>query len=185
MPSARPGGATPLANLALSLATTLVLLGVLEGGARLLEGERPRRPAVADYIWDWDVRMPGGFYVVKTSAAGWPPWEEWSRDGLRDRTRTSERPEWHSRIAFLGDSVTFGADIRKEEAYPQRLEQRFRAEGRRVEVMNVALSGWSTRQQRIAWQRIVRGYRPDQAVLAVCLNDIRSCSTTWHERRAG
>ena len=38
--------------------------------------------------------------------------------------------------------------------------------------MNVALWGWSTRQERIAWQRIARGYRPDAAVLAVCLNDI-------------
>jgi lysophospholipase L1-like esterase len=38
--------------------------------------------------------------------------------------------------------------------------------------MNVALMGWSTRQERIAWQRIARHYRPDQAVLAVCLNDI-------------
>ena len=38
--------------------------------------------------------------------------------------------------------------------------------------MNVALWGWSTRQERTAWQRIARGYQPDQAVLAVCLNDI-------------
>ena len=38
--------------------------------------------------------------------------------------------------------------------------------------MNVGLMGWSTRQQRIAWQRIARAYRPDQAILAVCLNDI-------------
>ena len=38
--------------------------------------------------------------------------------------------------------------------------------------MNVALMGWSTRQERIAWQRIARHYRPDQVVLAVCLNDI-------------
>jgi lysophospholipase L1-like esterase len=116
--------------------------------------------------------MPGGFYVMKSDAAGWPPWEEFNRDGLRDRTRTREKPEGYRRIAILGDSVTFGAEIRPEEAFPQRLEARFRAEGRRVEVMNVGLMGWSTRQQRIAWQRVARGYRPDQAILAVCLNDI-------------
>jgi HEAT repeat protein len=161
-----------LANVALSLASTVVFLAVLEGASRLLERSRPAKRQVADYIWDWDHMMPGGFYVTKTDAAGWPPWEEYNGDGLRDRTRTREMPDGYRRIAILGDSVTYGAEIRPEEAFPQRLEARYRAEGRRVEVMNVGLMGWSTRQERIAWQRIARSYRPDQAVLAVCLNDI-------------
>ncbi|HXK09197.1 MAG TPA: HEAT repeat domain-containing protein [Vicinamibacteria bacterium] len=161
-----------LPNLALSLVTAVTFLCLLEGAARLVERGRPPRPPVAEYIWDWDVKMPGGFYVMKSDAAGWPPWEEFNRDGVRDRTRSREKPEGYRRIAVLGDSVTLGADIQPEEAFPQRLEARYRAEGRRVEVMNVALWGWSTRQERIAWQRIARAYRPDQAVLAVCLNDI-------------
>jgi class 3 adenylate cyclase len=161
-----------LGNLALSLASAAIFLAVLEEAARLVEKRRPPREEVAGYIWDWDDKMPGGFYVMKSDAAGWPPWEEFNRDGLRDRTRTREKPEGWRRIAILGDSVTLGAEIQAEEAFPRRLAARFRAEGRRVEVMNVALWGWSTRQQRIAWQRIARGYRPDQAVLAVCLNDI-------------
>jgi len=161
-----------LGNLGLSLASVLLFLAALEGAARLLEKPRPDRERVADYIWDWDRMMPGGFYVMKSDAAGWPPWEEFNRDGLRDRTRTREKPEGYRRIAILGDSVTLGADIRPQEAYPQRLEARFRAERRRVEVMNVALWGWSTRQEKIAWERIARPYRPDEAVLAVCLNDI-------------
>jgi len=159
-------------NAALALASSTVFLAVLEGAARLLEKPRPPRREVADYIWDWDDKMPGGFYVMKSDGVGWPPWEEFNRDGLRDRTRTREKPEGLRRIAILGDSVTLGAEIRPEEAYPQRLEARFRAEGRRVEVMNVALWGWSTRQERTAWQRIARAYQPDQALLAVCLNDI-------------
>jgi HEAT repeat protein len=159
-------------NVALAVASSAIFLAVLEGGARLVEKARPPRREVADYIWDWDDKMPGGFYVMKSSGVGWPPWSEFNRDGLRDRTRTHEKPEGLRRIAILGDSVTLGAEIRPEEAYPQRLEARFRAEGRRVEVMNVALWGWSTRQERIAWQRIARAYQPDQVILAVCLNDI-------------
>ena len=161
-----------VANVALSLVSAALGLVALEGAARLIEKRRPPRREVADYIWDWDHMMPGGFYVMKSDAAGWPPWEEFNRDGLRDRTRPHEKPEGYRRIAVLGDSVTLGAEIRPEEAFPQRLESGFRAEGRRVEVMNVALWGWSTRQERIAWRRIARAYRPDQAVLAVCLNDI-------------
>jgi len=161
-----------LVNLALSLGTAVAFLGALEGTGRLLERRKPPKAPVAEYIWDWDHMMPGGFYVMKSDAAGWPPWEEFNRDGLRDRTRSHEKPEGYRRIAILGDSVTLGTELRPEEAYPQRLEARYRAEGRRVEVMNVALWGWSPRQERIAWQRIARAYRPDQAVLAVCLNDI-------------
>ena len=159
-------------NVALAVASSAVFLAVLEGAARLLEKPRPPRPDVAGYIWDWDDKMPGGFYVMKSDGVGWPPWEEFNGDGVRDRTRSREKPEGLKRIAILGDSVTLGTELRPEEAYPQRLEARYRAEGRRVEVMNVALWGWSPRQERIAWQRIARAYRPDQAVLAVCLNDI-------------
>ncbi len=161
-----------LANVALSLGATVAFLALLEGGARLVERRKPPRPQVADYIWDWDEKMPGGFYVMKSDGAGWPPWEEFNGDGVRDRTRPREKPDLVRRIAVLGDSVTLGDGLRPDQAYPQRLEARFAEEGRPVEVMSVSLWGWSTRQERIAWTRIARGYRPDQAVLAVCLNDI-------------
>ena len=159
-------------NLCLSLGVTLLMLAALEGGARLFERPRPQRPEVADYIWDWDDKMPGGFYVMKSDAVGWPPWEEFNADGLRDRTRPHERPDLVRRVAFLGDSVTLGAEIRPEEAYPRVLEARLAGQGTPFEAMSVALWGWSTRQERIAWRRIARRYAPDLAVLAVCLNDI-------------
>ncbi len=163
------------ANAGLSIGVSVLLVVLLEGGARLVERRRPApatAPEVADYIWDWDTKMPGGFYVMKSDGAGWPPWEEFNGDGLRDRTRPHEKPDGVRRAVVLGDSVTLGAQIRPDQAFPQRLEARFEAEGRPVEVMNVALWGWSTRQERIAWDRIARRYHPDTAILAVCLNDI-------------
>ncbi len=159
-------------NLGLSVAVSLLFLGGLEGLARLLEPRRPAPPPVADYIWDWSEKMPGDFYTMKSEAVGWPPWEGFNRDGLRDRTRAEEKPAGFWRVAVLGDSVTLGAETRPYEAYPQVLEARLRGAGRRVEVMNVALWGWSTRQERIAYERIARRYHPDQVLLAVCLNDI-------------
>ena len=102
--------------------------------------------------------MPGGFYVMKSDAAGWPPWEEFNADGLRDRTRPHEKPDGVRRVVVLGDSVTLGAQIRRDQAFPQLLEARLAAAGRPIEVMNVALWGWSTRQERIAWE-------PDRARL--------------------
>ncbi len=160
------------ANLLLALAAGGLFLGALEGAARVFEPARPARPPVADYIWDWSEKMPGDFYTMQSESVGWPPWEEFNREGLRDRTRPQEKPEGFWRVAVLGDSVTLGAEIRPYEAFPQVMEARLVAAGRQIEVMNVALWGWSTRQERIAWERIVRRYHPDQVLLAVCLNDI-------------
>jgi HEAT repeat protein len=161
-----------LVNLALSVVVSVVFLAVLEGTARLLEKPRPAEREVAEYIWDWDEKMPGGFYVMRSQAVGWPPRQEFNGDGLRDITRPREKPEGVWRVAVLGDSVTLGDGLRPYQSYPRILEARLHAAGQRIEVMNVALWGWSTRQERIAWQRIARGYHPDQAILAVCLNDI-------------
>jgi HEAT repeat protein len=159
-------------NLALSLFVTVGFAAALEGVARLVETRSPAAAPVANYIWDWREKMPGDFYVIHSEAVGWPPWEEINADGLRDRTHPVEKPEGVHRVVALGDSVTLGAGIQPQEAYPQVLERRLRREGRRVEVMNVGLWGWSTRQQRMAYERIVKKYRPDQVILAVCLNDI-------------
>ena len=159
-------------NAALALATTVLFAGSLELGARLLEKPTPAAAPVADYIWDWREKMEGDFYVIRSEAVGWPPWEEINADGLRDRTHPTEKPPGTHRLVALGDSVTLGAGIKPEEAFPQVLERRLWRDGRRVEVMNVGLWGWSTRQERMAYERIVRRYRPDQVLLAVCLNDI-------------
>ncbi len=160
-----------LPNLLLSLATGGLFLGLLEGGARLLEKRQPPRP-VADYIWNWDERWDGEFYTVGSDAVGWPPWQEFNADGLRDRARPTEKLPGAHRVIALGDSVTMGAGIEASEAWPQRLEARYQREGRPVEVLNVALWGWSTRQERIAYERFGRPRKPDEVLLAVCLNDI-------------
>lgn len=161
-----------LANLLLSTTVAALVLGAAEGLARLLERRPPPPPRVADYIWDWQRMWEGDFYTVGSAAVGWPPWEEFNADGLRDRTHHEERPARTFRLVFLGDSVTFGDGLQPDEAFPQVLQRRLDAAGRRVEVFNVALWGWSTRQERLAYERIVRRYRPDRVVVAVCLNDI-------------
>jgi lysophospholipase L1-like esterase len=158
-------------NLLLAFAACLVTLAGLEGACRLWERLHPPEK-VADYLWDWQQKWDGDFYVFESDAVGWPPWEDFNADGMRDRTHAVEKPEGVTRIVFLGDSVTLGDGIKPSQAYPQVLEGRLEAEGRPVEVFNVALFGWSTRQERLAYRRIARRYRPDVVVLAVCLNDI-------------
>ncbi|HXY40203.1 MAG TPA: GDSL-type esterase/lipase family protein, partial [Vicinamibacteria bacterium] len=155
-------------NLAVAAATTALVLGAAEVAARLVETPTA---APADYITDWQA-WDGDFYTVKSTAVGWPPWEDYNTEGLRD---TEHRPEKRSgswRIACLGDSVTLGWGIRRQEAWPHALEDLGAASDRDLEVMNVALGGWSTRQELIAYRRIVRRYHPDQVLLGICLNDV-------------
>ena len=76
------------------------------------------------------------------------------------------------RLICLGDSTTAGYRIRADEAYPQMLQDLFDALGHRIEVFNIALGGWSTRQELIAYRRIARKYGPDHVLVGVCLNDI-------------
>ncbi|HEV7498838.1 MAG TPA: GDSL-type esterase/lipase family protein, partial [Vicinamibacteria bacterium] len=157
-----------LANLTLSTLSVLAVLGILEGISRLFDHEPPAR-AVASYITVWN---DGEFYTVKSAATGWPPWEDYNQDGMRDREHALAKPAGVRRVMILGDSVTLGYGLRPEEAFPQVLQDVLDARGLEAEVFNVAFSGWSTRQERIAYERIGRKYRPDDVVVAVCLNDI-------------
>jgi HEAT repeat protein/lysophospholipase L1-like esterase len=182
-----------LINWTLAAVVMLLLSAALEGGARLWEKYHPR-PRVATYIWDWDRMWASDFYTVGSASAGWPPGEEFNADGLRDRAHPVEKPPRTQRVVFLGDSVTMGHGIEAAQAYPQVLQRQLDDEGRAVEIFNVALQGWSTRQERIAYDTLARRYAPDLVVLAICLNDIAELQNnlsrppawllSWHRRSA-
>lgn len=157
-------------NVLLSVVSVVVTLGLVEGVARLLEPEDDA-PEVASYITDW-AQWDGDFYTVKGDALGWPPFEDYNQDGVRDRAHTLEKPEGVRRLVCLGDSTTAGYKIRADEAWPQVLQDLVDASGLGIEVFNVALGGWSTRQELIAYRRIARKYQPDQVLVGICLNDI-------------
>ncbi len=167
MPPPRPS--TPFHNLALAAASTLLFAALLEGGARLLE---PPPVQKEEYLWDWSERFKDAEFYTLEKGEGYPPNEETNVDGLRDVTRPVETREGLRRIVLLGDSVTFGHGLEARDAFPQILERSLRGSGRDVEVFNLALPGWSTRQERLAYQRIARKYKPNVVVLGVCLNDL-------------
>lgn len=160
---------TPLRNFALAVATTLLFGGLIEGAARLLE---PPPVQKQEYLWDWSERFKDAEFYTLEKGEGYPPNEETNVDGLRDVTRPIETREGLRRIVILGDSVTFGHGLEAPEAFPQLLEGSLRASGRDVDVFNLALPGWSTRQERLAYERIARKYKPSVVVLGVCLNDL-------------
>ena len=160
-----------LANAALALASFGLAIAVTEWVCRRLEASAPAGAPVAEYIADW-AEWDGEFYTVRTTAAGTPSLPDYNHDGLRDREHAVPKPPGVRRLACVGDSTTMGWGIRPAEAYPQVLQDRLHAAGQPVEVFNVALPGWTTRQERIAYERIARRYKVDRVVLGICLNDI-------------
>jgi HEAT repeat protein/lysophospholipase L1-like esterase len=159
-------------NLALSAAVTALGIGLAEGWARRTERPSPPRPLADTRGLDWEAVWDADFFLVKSTSAGWPPGQEYNRDGLRDRRRPREKLPGTHRVIALGDSVTYGYGFPREHAWPQVLERALAGRGPGVEVFNVALYGWSTRQQRYAYERIARAYAPDTVMLAICLNDV-------------
>jgi HEAT repeat protein/lysophospholipase L1-like esterase len=157
-------------NLLLGLLSIALFLAVAEGLARRYEP--PPRPRLAEnYTFDWAADWGGDFYVLRFPSTGWPRSEAFNRDGMRDRAHPVEKLEEVRRVVCLGDSVTLGYPGPPEQAYPRVLESLIEARGPGVEVFNVALMAWSTRQERIAYERIARKYRPDQVIVGICLND--------------
>ena len=69
-------------------------------------------------------------------------------------------------IVALGDSLTAGPGLRREEAYPARLQERIRSAGLPHVVVNEGISGDTTAG---ALARLERALRPDTAILIVAL----------------
>jgi lysophospholipase L1-like esterase len=68
------------------------------------------------------------------------------------------------RIAALGESATFGMGVPESFAWPSLLEQRLRARGLAVEVLNFGTVGYTIVQGRALYLGKVRDFRPDVVV---------------------
>ncbi|MGB0715493.1 MAG: SGNH/GDSL hydrolase family protein [Phycisphaerae bacterium] len=140
-----------------------ILLVLPEMACRILGiGKSQAAPA---YFADWR-QSPDGepFWVLKG--------EGHNAEGMRDRDHALIKEEGVNRIACIGDSVTIGHGLRRQEIYPVLLESFMQQIGLQAEVLNIATPGWSTRQELLAYRRIARKYRPDHVFLGFCLNDV-------------
>lgn len=85
--------------------------------------------------------------------------------GLRDREYSYEKPAGTRRILMLGDSMTWGLGVGDDEIFTEVLERKYATEGKPVEVINTAVSGWGTDQALLFLQTEGFKYQPDLVVL--------------------
>jgi len=101
----------------------------------------------------------------------------------RDVEWTEAKPADVRRIAFLGDSFTYGWGINDpNDRFTELLQQRFNRRGDRVEVMNVAWADWDTRRELAAAESMIEVYDVDEIVLCYLPNDIDTLLPTGPDR---
>jgi hypothetical protein len=76
--------------------------------------------------------------------------------GLRDVERELAKPPGTLRVGLLGDSMVEGAQVSQEANFAALAERRLRAEGYKVELINLAIAGPSPIRQ--LWRLERRGY---------------------------
>jgi hypothetical protein len=103
-----------------------------------------------------------------------------NRHGFRGPDRDLDKPRDVYRTLILGDSFTAGLHIAEEDSYPARLEASLNAKsaaGKRFEIINTGVPGYSTAQELALFREIGWRHQPDFVVLAVYLgNDISNNS---------
>ncbi len=89
--------------------------------------------------------------------------------GLRGTTEFAlEKDPGRLRIAILGDSFTFGDEVRDDETYPSVLARRLAP----AEVMNFGVHGYGHDQMLLLLREKVLDHRPDVVVLGFLRDDM-------------
>ena len=137
---------------------------------------------------------PTGGWSHRPGAAGWQTKEgkayvEINDFGFRDRPRSLAKPENTLRIALLGDSMAEGRQVDLDETFGALIEQELQSclalGGRRIEVLNFAVSGYGTAHQLLQLREQIWPFEPDLVLLAFFAgNDIRNNSRALFNERA-
>ncbi len=169
-------------NVLLSiLVSVAIAFLVFEGGLRLLPAFRPQ-PSIHQFDpgTGWS-KKPN--FTVTRNVAGRDIEFSINAHGLReDESVGPARMPRTARILALGDSFVLGYTVDKDASFVERLEQRFRAEQRAVEVVNAGTEGWSVDQSVVWFREHGREYAPDMVLLFPYENDIYWCGQERYTR---
>ncbi len=112
--------------------------------------------------------------TMPASLASNPVWEvALDKRGFRQDPFTPSKPASTLRIACLGDSWTFGANVGPTETYPRRLKSLLTRDvpTRRFEVLNLGVLGYSSYQGVALLKSQVVDWSPDVLLVGFGMND--------------
>jgi lysophospholipase L1-like esterase len=91
--------------------------------------------------------------------------------GYRDVDHARPKPAGVYRIVVLGDSIAAGLKIdRFEDTFPAQLQKILAAQGKKVEVLSLAVSGYNTQQEVETLKERGLAFSPDLVLLAYSLS---------------
>jgi len=84
------------------------------------------------------------------------------------------------RVLCIGDALTFGSGLEESASWPRQLEALLQdqLEEHVVEVINLAVNGWSGLHYREAWHRFGPALVPDLVILGYSVNDLPGASAS-------
>lgn len=99
--------------------------------------------------------------------------------GLRSAELSLEKTPGRRRVIVLGDSVSRMCEQKHdpENVFPSLVARDF---GSRAEIVNAAVVGYTTYQQRLLFEHDLVAYRPDVVVIQYTLNDNEKFMHRWH-----
>src|SRR5215831_7705557 len=152
-------------NALLILFSLGVSLLLAEGLLRLVGHDHPQWYRL-DPLVGWRPR-PG---VTGWYSAAVDNYIAMNREGYRDIDHPLAKPAGVYRILLLGDSMSEGVEVALQDLYWKRLEtilpQCPALDGRRVEVISLAVNGYGTAQEYLTLRERGAKYQPDLVLLA-------------------
>jgi hypothetical protein len=149
-----------LANVALLVASVVVVLLVAEAGTRLFSPIGPALLVTDPVIGKRFV--PGYAGSVFVDEAGREVFLRFNHEGFRGPDWPLVKPPGTRRLAVVGDSMIAAVAVDEEKTLVRRLGDLL---GTGVEVLNFGVSSSSTGQELLLYRRLVAAYRPDTVVL--------------------
>lgn len=94
--------------------------------------------------------------------------------GMRDEEFPREKPQGEYRVLLLGDSVTFGVGVGQDDIFPRLVSKKLDAAcgNRKIRVMNGAVMGYDSKQERDWLETYGLALSPDAVVVMFFHNDI-------------
>ena len=151
----------------------IVALAFSELAARIIfptPPDRTRQPPLA-YLYDPELE-----YVLAPRLKGWIDGGLVTVNslGFRGAEVASPKPQGRLRIVIVGDSVTFGMGMGDAESFPAQLEHLLHEKfpGRDLDVVNLGVPGYDTRQEVTLLRRNLARLDPDVALVGFYTNDV-------------
>lgn len=161
-------------QLALASLSAIVMLGLFEIAARLLEVPAGflRWDGIASrtlhHIYAPNRKMYAGVYEDE------PVFVITNEDGLRSGYDRNTFRKFGTRIAILGDSFVFGFGLQHENTMPTVLEEMLREElgHQDLAVLNAGIVSYAPSLEKLLFEEVVKHYEPTLVILILDTTDI-------------